>query len=230
MYHLRRYKEAAVFSQPPAESSFFGLDRADIDAHFGIRSYRGFVLTDAVTPSYDLQVVPEAGFAAGGYKDRQNIIPMLTIAASKEHLFELFLELAGLMGQTVDVVLETSHHLSAKRFAQHSHQDFYVEQMDLTIVQSILYDFEALLLNDGSTGIVIINPGAPMELQFDEHKLLTFCNWTTVESEALKILEGYNIPRNDGMKFIADAEHVHTTSGKLRAQFRRLRTRLGADR
>ena len=52
------------------------------------------------------------------------------------------------------------------------HVDLYREHIDLPVLKSILYDFEELLLNDGCTGIAVLNPHMPLEVQFDEHKLL----------------------------------------------------------
>ena len=40
------------------------------------------------------------------------------------------------------------------------------------MLKSILWDYEDLLVNDGCTGIAVLNPGVPQEIQFDEHKLL----------------------------------------------------------
>ena len=40
------------------------------------------------------------------------------------------------------------------------------------MLKSILWDYEDLLVNDGCTGIAVLNPGIPQEVQFDEHKLL----------------------------------------------------------
>ena len=53
-----------------------------------------------------------------------------------------------------------------------SHQDLYREHIDLPIFKSYCCDFEELLLNDGCTGVAVISTTGPMEVQFDEHKLL----------------------------------------------------------
>ena len=64
-------------------------------------------------------------------------------------------------------MLETSHNRDTK-----GHADLYREHIDLPVLKSTLYDFEDLLLNDGCTGIAVLNPHVPQEVQFDEHKLL----------------------------------------------------------
>ena len=57
--------------------------------------------------------------------------------------------------------------------------DLYREHIDMPVLKSTLYDFEDLLVNDGCTGIAVLNPGLPQEVQFDEHKLLIVygSNW-----------------------------------------------------
>ena len=51
-------------------------------------------------------------------------------------------------------------------------EDLYREHIDVPVLKSILLDFEDLLLNDGCTGIAVINPAKRQEVQLDEHKLL----------------------------------------------------------
>ncbi len=48
-------REGAV---PPQRSSFQNVSEEQLEAHLNIARYGSFVLTDAVRPSYDLQVVP----------------------------------------------------------------------------------------------------------------------------------------------------------------------------
>ena len=67
----------------------------------------------------------------------------------------------------MDVVLETSHHSQSRE-----HEDLYREHIDMPVLKSILCDHEELLLNDGCTGVAVLNPSIPVEVQFDEHKLL----------------------------------------------------------
>ncbi len=64
-------------------------------------------------------------------------------------------------------MLETSHDRDSR-----GHVDLYREHIDLPVLKSTLYDYEDLLLNDGCTGIAVLNPHVPLEVQFDEHKLL----------------------------------------------------------
>ena len=109
-------------------------------------------------PSYDLQVVPRQGYRHDVYRDEESRarVPVLMAAATKERLFETFMDLLDPLGFEVDVVLETSHNRSNR-----GHVDLYREHIDLPVLKSILWDFEELLLNDGCTGIAVLNPGVP---------------------------------------------------------------------
>jgi hypothetical protein len=84
-------------------------------------------------------------------------------AATSERLFETFLDLLDPLGFEVDVVLETSHHRSNR-----GHTDLYREHIDLPVLKSILYEYGDLLLNDGCTGIAVLNY---YQQQFDELKM-----------------------------------------------------------
>jgi hypothetical protein len=143
-------------------------------------------------------------------------------SASHETLFELFVELLEPLGNVVDVVLETSHAREGN-----GHVDLYREHMDMPVLLSTLWDFEDLLTNDGCTGLAVLNPSIPQEIQFDEHKLLIVYGEDLSAYE--KILGRYDIPCNDEMKFITEAEHVHSSSDEYLQEFEKLKTRLGMD-
>ena len=87
-----------------------------------------------------------------------------------------------------------------------------------------LYDFEDLLLNDGCTGIAVIGVNGPMEVQFDEHKLLFVYAHDLKPFEA--ILDGAGVERDDAMKLITEGEHLHTTDPHYAADFEQLCYRL----
>ena len=156
-------------SMPVGTSSFERLNEEELEAHLGVARYGNFMLTDAVRPSYDLQVVPTQGFRHDAYRDEQSRtnVPVLMAAVSAERLFETFMDLLDPLGGVVDVVLETSHCGD-----EQGHTDLYREHIDAPVLKSILWEYEDLLVNDGCTGIAVLNPGIPQEIQFDEHKLL----------------------------------------------------------
>ncbi len=205
-------------------SSFERLSEEELEAHLGVSKYGAFQMTDAVRPSYDLKVKPRQGFRHDVYHDEETeaSVPVLMAAASKENLFETFMELLDPLGSEVDVVLETSHHRKAN-----GHDDLYREHIDMPVLKSLLWDFEDLLTNDGCTGIAVLAPGIPQEVQFDEHKLLI------VYGAPLTAFEGALIDRHvdcdESIKFITEAEHVHSSNDKYISQFEELKTRLGMD-
>jgi hypothetical protein len=205
-------------------SSFAHLSEEELEAHLGVQSYGTFRLTDAVRPSYDLQVVPQQGYRHDVYRDEESRanVPVIMAAASREVLFELYMELLEPLGANLDVVLETSHHAEGG-----GHEDLYREHIDAPVLKSVLWDFEDLLLNDGCTGIAVLNPNVPQELQFDEHKLLIVYGEPLREFEAL--LRAYGVPCSPNLRFITEAEHVHSSSDEFARQFAELRMRLGMD-
>ena len=205
-------------------SSFDQLSEDELEAHLSVMRYGNFSLTDAVRPSYDLQVVPSQGFRHEIYRDEETntAVPVVMGAASGEIVFDVFLELLDPLGAEVDVVLETSHNQDNRR-----HDDLYREHIDLPVLKSILCDYEDLLLHDGCTGIAVLNPNVPLEVQFDEHKLLIAYGSDLSEFE--KVFQQNNIPCDSQIKFITEAEHVHSSSEKYLEQFQQLTMRLGMD-
>ena len=211
-------------SMPLGASSFEHLDEEALEAHLGVARYGYFMLTDAVRPSYDLQVVPCQGYRHDCYHDQQSHsnVPVLMASVSSGRLFETFMDLLDPLGNVVDVVLETSHNHNSK-----GHTDLYREHIDMPVLKSILWDYEDLLLNDGCTGLAVLNPGLPQEVQFDEHKLLIIYGDDLSRYE--EVLSARSIDCDDQLKFITEAEHVHSSSDVYIRQFEELKTRLGMD-
>jgi len=204
-------------------SSFESLSEEELEAHMSICQYDGFRLTDAVRPSYDLQVRPVQGYRFDTYRDEQGKVdvPVLMASASSEILFEVLLESLDPLGFDVDVVLETSH------CQRGSHRDLYREHIDLPVLKSVLWDYEEMLLNDGCTGLAVINPETPQEVQFDEHKLLIYYGEPLEAFE--DVLRSRGIRPVEGLRFITEAEHVHSSRDEFRRQFDELKTHLGFD-
>ena len=207
-----------------SRSSFESLSDAELEAHLGVNRYGSFVLSDAIRPSFDLQVIPREGYRWDLYQEEETgtRVPVIMASASKEKLFDLFLDLLDPLGPEVDVVLETSHDPNVE-----GHVDLYREHIDLPVLKSTLYDFEDLLLNDGCSGVAVLNPGPPLEVQFDEHKLLVIYGEELAELE--DCLRRVGLRRDDALRFLTEAEHVHSTSDTYLDQFEQLRVRLGLD-
>jgi len=211
-------------SVPAGTSSFESLSEEELETHLAVARYGDFRLTDAVRPSYDLQVVPSQGYRHDSYHDEQNnsTVPVLMAACSRERLFDLFMDLLDPLGPVVDVVLETSHHRDRR-----GHLDLYREHIDLPVLKSVLWDYEELLLNDGCAGIAVLNPDVPREVQLDEHKLLIVYGDELDEFES--VFRDSCVARDEQIKFITEAEHVHSSSERFAASFNELRMRLGMD-
>jgi hypothetical protein len=191
-------------------------------AHLLVDRYGDFRLTGAIRPAPELLVVPRQGYRRDTYRDDQAEmkIPVLAAAVSAENLFEVFLELLPPLGDVVDVVLETSHDTR-----DGEHRDLIREEIDLPVLMSHFYDFEDLLLNDGCSGVAVIARGRPIEVQFDEHKLLIVYGADLRPFE--RVLRRAGVVRDDNLKLITEAEHLHSTDPDHAEAFEQLCCRLG---
>jgi len=208
----------------PRTSSFEHLTEEELEAHLGVGRYGSFQLTDAVRPSYDLQVVPQQGFRRDVYQDEETRarVPVVMASASADVLFELFMDLLEPLGSEVDVVLETSHDHN-----NGGHLDLYREHIDMPVLKSVLWEYETMPLNDGCTGIAVLNPSVPQEVQSAEHKMLI------VYGEPLDAFESILRERDvlyiPELKFITEAEHVHSSCERYSRVFDELKVNLGMD-
>jgi len=217
-------EQARLAGNKSGGASFAQLSEAELESHLRVSKYGNFELSEAIRPSHNLEVVPSAGFRHDVYRDEQSRsnVPVLMAAVTKEQMIETFISLIQPLGEVVDVVLETSHG-QAKR----GHTDLYREYIDMPILESTLWDFEDLLTNDGCTGIAVLNPNLPQEVQLDEHKLLIIYGSDLSAYENLLVDNG--VPCREDMRFITEAEHVHSTSERYVQEFEELKMRLGMD-
>jgi len=205
----------------------------ELESHLATVQYGNFTLTEAVRPSLDLTIIPEQGYKYERHRLGEDttpfrqansrwLMPILAVSISVEQLFETFLDLLNLLGNTVSVVLETSHcYLGAHRTGLHR------DHIDLPILKSFLYEHEDLLLNDGCTGISVFAPKLRTEIRFDEHKLIYVYAKSLLPFE--KVLRRHHIQSNESMPLLTDAEHVHITQDDYIQQFRTLQVTLGMD-
>lgn len=216
--------QANTPARPQNVTKFQQISEEQLEAHLEIFRYGVFELTDAIRPSIELEVVPKQGFRHDMYVDPTSKakVPVIMASASRERLFDLFIDMVGTLGPVVDVVLETSHYRQSG-----GHEDFYREHIDMPVLKSILYDFESMLLNDGCTGIAVLNPQRQQEVQFDEHKMI-IAYGSPLESYE-RVLISHDVYCDDEMRFITEAEHVHSSSDALYTQFESLCMRLGMD-
>jgi len=190
--------------------------------HLNRNKYGRFVLTDAVRPGPLLPIKPRQGYRTTVYRDREAglRLPMLSAAVSAEHLFEVFTELLPALGETVNVVLESSHGRDAD-----DHIDYRRPDIDLPILLSHLYEFENLLMNDGCTGVAVLSRTKQMEVQFDEHKLLHI--YAPSLKPFRRVLRRYGIRKRMHLSLLSEGEHLHHTTDECEEQFLRFCTTVG---
>ncbi|MCC6509651.1 MAG: hypothetical protein IT423_11120 [Pirellulaceae bacterium] len=205
-------------------TKFQQISEDQLEAHMEVFRYGTFDLTEAIRPSIELSILPRQGFRHDTYIDptSKNKVPVIMAAASSERLFDLFIDMISTLGPVVDVVLETSHY-------RHNggHEDFYREHIDMPVLKSILYDYESMLLNDGCTGIAVLNPQRQQEVQFDEHKMIIAYGSPLENYE--RVLISHDVYCESDLRFLTEAEHVHSSSDALYTQFESLCSRLGMD-
>lgn len=184
-------------------------------------TYGRFTLTEAVRPGWQLDIVPRSGYRHDAYVDPGSgaRMPALVAAVSAENLFETFLELLEPLGDSVDVILESSHEDSI------GVREFSREGCERLVLESALWDFEDLLLNDGCTGIAVLHPEQSLEVQFDEHKLLVV--YAQARQPFERVLRSRGLDRDDRLRFLSQGEHLHTSHARHARQFQRLAARLG---
>jgi hypothetical protein len=193
-----------------------------LTAHLSVSRYGDFSLTDAIRPALEVPIRPRQGYRVQVFRDRQKQfrLPMLSAAVSSELLFDAFLALIKPLGEVVHVVLESSHGAASDR-----HTDLRRNHIDAPVLASHFCEFEDLLLNDGCTGVAVLSARRPVEVQFDEHKLLTV--YAPDLKPFRRALRDLGIRRRKLLPLISEAEHLHHSTDDYAEQFKQLCLRVG---
>ena len=199
------FREGAM---PVGTSSFEHLSEEELEAHLGVSRYGDFTLTDAVRPSYDLQVVPSQGYRHDFYRDEQNrtSVPVLMAAVSREHLFETFMDLLDPLGFTVDVVLETSHNRDSNgphRPVPRAHRPAGAQEHPLGIRRPAA---ERRLHRPGRAQPRHPAGNPVRRAQAADRLRRRACRSSRTFSDERRV------GCDEQMKFITEAEHVHSSS------------------
>jgi hypothetical protein len=210
-------------SRPRTQGTY--VTPKSISDHLRVDHYGEFWLSDAIRPAPAVPIAPREGYRIETYRDpKANFqVPVLVAAVSRERLFEAFLALLDPLGDMVDVVVETSHETTGSQ-----HLDLFREAIDLPILKSHCCEFEELLTHDGCTGVAVLSNDGPMEVQFDEHKLLVVYAGDLTPFQLL--LEELGVEHDNKLKLITEGEHMHSTDPSYRQQFEQLCYRLGVGK
>jgi hypothetical protein len=190
--------------------------------HIRQKQFGNFTLTDAIRAGNRTPIVPVEGYRISRFRDAETLLrlPVLGAAVSADKLFDVFMDLLDPLGETVHVVLETSHETQSD-----THEDLRRGDIDLPVLKSHFYDFEDLLLNDGCTGVAVVCRNRPIEVQMDEHKLLFV--YAPDMKPFKKIMKRYGIDKNVDLRLIAEAEHFHQSQIRHYDEFQRFASQLG---
>ncbi len=201
---------------------FQQLSDQQLRTHMGIRRFGSFELTEAIRPAYGLQVPPRQGFRRDRYVDDADgsSTPVVMAAVTAADLMDVFLEMIDTLGPIVDVVLESSHHSGPG-------DDLHRGHIDVPVLKSALLEFEDVLLDDGCTGIAVVNPKRRQEIQLDEHKLLIAYGGPLEPVE--RVLIASDVYPDPSIRFVTEAEHIHSSTRRLYHRFGQLKVRLGID-
>jgi hypothetical protein len=204
------------------ESRGFAVNTQSLAAHLQVNKYGCFTLTDAIRPAPEVPICPRQGYRIQVYRDRaaRLRLPMLAASVSAERLFDTFLALVEELGEEVHVVLESSHGSLTDR-----HEDYRRSHIDRPVLASHLCEFEDLLVNDGCTGIAVLSADGPMEVQFDEHKLLYV--YAPNLTPFRRVLRDMGIRRRKLLPLISEAEHLHHSTEAYAEEFQQLCMRVG---
>lgn len=197
-------------------------ERPVLEAHLARARYGRFTLTEAIRPGWQLDIVPRAGYRHDSYVDPRSgaRLPAVVAAVSAENLFATFLELLEPLGDTCDVVLESSHDAATGQ------RELARDGVERLVLESLLWDFEDLLLNDGCTGIAVMHPEQPLEVQLDEHKLIVV--YAAARGPFEQVLRARGLQRDDRLRLLSQGEHLHTSHARHARQFAELAGRLDA--
>ena len=183
-------------------------------------------LTEAIVSMDPLNRPLTEGYKTDIYHDKETgeSIPALDIATHSDKLIDVFLDLVDLMYGKLGLILETSHNYPD---GNGKHDDLFRADVEPWYIKHIVCQHSDLFLNDGCTGIAIMNFELPEEIQFDEHNCLFV--YTRRIEEFKRVLEDHGINYDKELHLISDGEHKHVLSEEYSEQFQELACEAGVS-
>lgn len=193
--------------------SFKDMSKDEIEAHCKRNTYGSLVLPDGIRPGPQAEDYLREGYKITAYKSSSTggSIPVIMAAASREKLADLFRDLIGVLGDAVNIRLDSSFGMRAGTWISHKRKN-----QKTVIAESHFLDHENFLINDGYAGISMRNHISE-EVQLDEHKLLLV--YANSLERFQKFLSQHGILKDQSMRFITDDEHVHDAADNHRENF-----------
>lgn len=181
--------------------------------------------SEAVRPAPDVQFTPAVGYRPDVYINptRDFRVPALAVSVDRGRMLDIFAALTTLLGDRVDMILETSHFRSDGK-----HRDFRRLGVPRAAAISYVSEFEDLICDDGCTGVAMIAPAGPFEVQLDEHK--TIVVYAPKRRPFAAICREFGLTRDDQLPLISEVRHVHRSHAEFAVMFRDLTRRLGMSR
>lgn len=179
-----------------------------------IDKYGDFHLTDGIRT---LDLYPKQGFKH--YKNKE--FSAVVASISKEILLEIFYEMLDLLENGIYVILCSSH----DKFLEDGCHEYWREGIDKSVLESILIDYEDLMLNDGLFEISIFDENKN-EIQFDGHKALV--GYGCVDKFD-QIFEMHGLVCDESLQLIQESSHVHLSEEKFYDKFLDLKIDLGME-
>jgi len=201
--------------------SFSNLTREEFEKHLEKRRYGDFKLSQGITPAP--HITPVAGFTKRFLDEGSAIV----VSVSLEILFDFFLDLIDIFQEQVDVFVETSYPSNFDFPLNRTNKKFVRSHIDISILKSIIFDFEDQLVNDGNLCFSITNN--EFEIQLSEHKFFVIFGWEECKSALGEVLLNYNIPLLPKMQLVTDFEHIHSTTEEFAEKSEQLIATLGAE-
>jgi hypothetical protein len=186
----------------------------------------GFKLTGAIRPVGKFGSTLVEGYCRARYEQADDFtIPLLWAAVSAEKIMDVVMASINEVArgrEYLGVVLDSKHHDECSQVQHFS-------EVDAIILQSVLWDYEDLLLNDGCFVLAVIDNRTHLEVQLDDHKLLAVYGSTERLAPFEQALIDHDVPLRPDMRFICQKDHVHISNHMLRQRFNELSMQLGGN-
>lgn len=184
--------------------------------------YGDFELSRGIVP-----LCHKFGLRQGYCYDRSGSTPMLVAMASLPSLLPLFYEMLAQLSGEVQVLLEEDH-APPLRPAESEARKWLREDIESTVLLSVLQDYEELLQHDGGTAIRAF--AGDVEVMLDDHKqLIVFVEQHCQLRPFARLLESFKIPLIRDFEYISMHSHAHATDDVFCRQFEQLVSQLGAE-
>ncbi|MEQ8765028.1 MAG: hypothetical protein RL885_13935 [Planctomycetota bacterium] len=193
--------DARIFRHDEFGTCRAHLSRAGVRRLAALKRVGTYRFAGAIRPDPAVEQSPMEGYRVEPAEDG---LWRIIASVSAEKLIDLLLDCTSRLSSQVFAVIEDAWASGGADF-----EEYFSVEMDLCVLQSYLFEFGPLVLDDGFLGVSVFDKSVADEIRLDVHKNLQIL--TDEVGRYSPILRRFGLAHLPELRLVSESPHYHCT-------------------